>query len=328
VAGQLKELKKGDILFKEGEASDAMYVIKKGRIAITKTKGSGEVELAELGAGEMLGEMAFFDNKPRSAGARCKQDAVVIALPFSALYAQFKTFPEWLKAMVKNVNGKLRDANAKIKNLEKETAAETTAFNPYMITRLCAIIALIGYKNGEKEGDGLVISYYMLRNYCIQIFQAPTSKMDKMMEALQGMGIMKVEELEQGRKKVTILQHEFLAKFVDWYNEYLFKDESKRVTITEKEMPALKALVFYGGKAPKNDKGEVVVSLTDIQNNSMKDLGMLVNVNATDQLAEKGLVQDKQSGEGGVLTQKFVYDNVATIHPYWELVFALLKIPS
>lgn len=327
MAGQIKELKKGDLLFREGDPSDAMYVIKKGRIAITKTKGSGEVELAELGPGEMLGEMAFFDNKPRSAGARSKADSTVIMLPFSSLYAQFKTFPEWLKAMVKNVNGKLRDANAKIKNLERESAPETTAFQPHMITRLCGIISLIGFKCGEKEGDGLVIPYYTLRNYCIQIFQAPTTKLDKMMEALQGMQIMKVEDLGEGRKKVTILKHDFLSKFVDWYNEYLFKDEGKRITITEKELPGLKALAFYGQKQTPNEKGEVVVSLTDVQNNSMKDLGMLINVNATDTLAEKGLVQDKQSGEGGVLTQKFVLKDINTILPYWELIFALLKVP-
>jgi hypothetical protein len=38
-------------------------------------------------------------------------------------------------------------------------------------------------------------------------------------------------------------------------------------------------------------------------------------------------VQDKQSGEGGVLTQKFVLSEVTTILPYWELVFALLRVP-
>ncbi|MEQ1664606.1 MAG: Crp/Fnr family transcriptional regulator [Bdellovibrionales bacterium] len=328
MSNQLKDLKKGDILFREGDPSDAMYVIKKGRLSVTKSKGSGEIELAELGPGEMLGEMAFFDNKPRSAGAKAKQDATIIVLPFSALYAQFKTFPEWLKAMVKNINGKLRDANAKIKNLESNSEVETTAFTPYMITRLCAIIALVGYKAGTKEGDGLLISYFVLRNYCIQIFQAPTTKLDLMMDALAGMQIMKVEDLEAGQKKVTILKHEFLAKFVDWYNEYLFKDESKRVTITEKELPGLRALAFYGGKATPNEKGEVVVSLTDIQNNSMKDLGILVNTNATDSLAEKKLVQEKQSGEGGSLTQKFLLSEVTTVLPYWELVFALLRISA
>jgi CRP/FNR family cyclic AMP-dependent transcriptional regulator len=328
MSGQIRELKKGDILFREGEPSDALYVIKKGRIAITKTKGGGEIELAELGAGEMLGEMAFFDQKPRSAGARAKQDATVILLPFSSLYAQFAKFPEWLKAMVKNVNQKLRDANAKIKNLEQSSQAETTLFDPYMITRLCAIISLIGFKAGEKEGDALVVPFWTLRNYCIQIFQQPTNKLDKMMEALQGLGMMKVEDLGEGKKKVTILQQEPLSKFVDWYNEYLFKDESKRTTIDEKELPALKAVVFYGRKQTPDAKGIVSISLTEMQNNSMRDLGYLVNVNSTDSFVEKKLMQEKQSGEGGVLTQKFNFKDVETVLPYWEMVYALLKIPA
>jgi CRP/FNR family transcriptional regulator, cyclic AMP receptor protein len=339
MAGEVKELSKGEVLFREGDASDALYVIKKGRISVTKAKGSGEIELAELKPGEMIGEMAFFDNKPRSAGAKAKSEATVIVLPFSSLYAQFKTFPEWLKAMVKTINSKLRDANAKIKNLEQLSAQETTMFTSHMITRLCAIIALIGYKSGEKVPGGaaagtstaeadLVIPYFTLRNYCIQIFQAPTNKLDRMMEALQGFQIMKVEDLGEGKKKVTLHKHRFLAEFVDWYNEYLFKDETKRVSVDEKELPALKAILFYGQKATPDAQGLVQVSLTEIQNNSMKDLGQLINVNATDSLAGKGLVQEKQSGEGGVLTQKFNLAEVQRITPFWELVHALLKVPA
>ena len=328
MAGEVKELKKGDIIFREGDASDAMYVIKKGSVAITKAKGSSDIELAVLGPGEMLGEMAFFDGKPRSAGAKAKTDAVIVKLPFSALYAQFKTFPEWLKAMVKTINSKLRDANARIKNLEQASAQETVLFPPHMITRLCAIIALIGYKSGEKEGDGIVVPYWTLRNYCIQVFQTPTNKLDKMLEALQGFGITKVEELGEGKKKITILKHDLVARFTDWYNEYLFKDESKRVTIIEKEMPIIKALIFYGKKATPDDKGFVQVSLTEMQNNSMKDLGYLVSVNDSDSLAEKGLVQEKQSGEGGVLTQKFALKDLETIQPYWEIVFGLSKLQA
>ena len=154
MAGGVKKLGKGEILFREGDASDAMYVIKAGLIAITKTKGSGEIVLAEKTNGEMLGEMGFFDNKPRSAGAKAVQDSEVIALPFAALHAQFKTFPEWLKAMVKTINGHLRDANTRIKNLEAATTGEEEMFPPHMITRLCAIISLIGFKAGEKADNG------------------------------------------------------------------------------------------------------------------------------------------------------------------------------
>ncbi|MCB0392904.1 MAG: cyclic nucleotide-binding domain-containing protein, partial [Bdellovibrionales bacterium] len=135
----VKNLKKGDILFREGDPSDAMYVIKTGRIAIKKAKGSSDIVLAELAPGEMLGEMAFFDNKPRSASAVAAVDSDVIMLPFTALHAQFKTFPEWLKAMVKTVNSNLRNANQRIKNLESASSQSTELFDDHAITRLCAI---------------------------------------------------------------------------------------------------------------------------------------------------------------------------------------------
>ncbi|MCC7404002.1 MAG: Crp/Fnr family transcriptional regulator [Bdellovibrionales bacterium] len=324
----VRKLKKGEILFREGDPSDAMYVIKGGRIAITKAKGSNDIVLAELVAGEMLGEMAFFDNKPRSAGAMALADSEVIALPFTALHAQFKTFPEWLKAMVKTVNSHLRDANQRIKNLESASGQSPEMFDDHSITRLCAIISLIGFKAGEKTPEGLVIPSGMLRNYTIQIFQQPTHKMQKLMLTLQALGLMKVEDLGEGKQKLTILNHERLTGFVDFYNKYLFTESSKRVTVTEKELQPLRALRFYGAKQTPNDKGEVTVSLTEMQNSSMKDLNFLFQISDADSLAEKGVTQEKQSREGGVVTVTFNQKEVEEILPYWEIVYTLKKVPS
>ena len=305
-----------------------MYVIKSGRIAITKSKGSGEIILAEKAGGEMLGEMAFFDNKPRSAGAKALQDSEVIALPFASLHAQFKTFPEWLKAMVRTVNGQLRDANVRIKNLESVTADDAEMFPPHMTTRLCAIISLIGYKSGEKTETGTVIPYSVLRDYCIQIFQQPTNKLDKIMEVLQALQIMKVEDLGEGKKRVTILKHSVLAGFTDWYNKHIFTEKSKQVVVEEKELQTMRALMFYAKSLTPDDKGFVKVSLTDMQNNSMRDLNFLFNVNEADSLVEKNLVQEKASEQGGVLTMKFKPSDIEAILPYWEIVYTLKKVPG
>lgn len=325
----VKKLGKGDILFREGDPSDAMYVIKNGRIAITKSKGAGEIILAEKVNGEMIGEMAFFDNKPRSAGAKAMQDSEVITLPFAALHAQFKTFPEWLKAMVKTINVNLRDTNIRIKNLESASTGDEEMFPPPMITRLCAIISLVGFKAGEKaETGGMLIPYGVLRDYCIQIFQAPTNKLDKLMEVLQALQIMKVEDIGEGRKRVTILNHKLITDFTDWYNKYLFTEQSKRVTVDEKELPTMRALLFYGKKLTADDKGLVKVSLTDMQNNSMRDLNLLFSVNEADSLVEKNLVQEKQSEDGGVLTMKFKVPDIEGILPFWEIIYTLKKVPS
>ncbi|MCB0414776.1 MAG: cyclic nucleotide-binding domain-containing protein, partial [Bdellovibrionales bacterium] len=321
-------LKANDILFRENDESDCMYVVKKGRIAITKTKGASEIILAELGPGSMLGEMAFFDSKPRSAGAKALSDTEVIALPFVALHAQFKTFPEWLKSMVKTVNGNLREANRKIKNLEQVQNADATMFPPETILKLTAIITLIGFKSGEQTEEGLVIPAGTLRNYTIQIFHQPTHKMNKLIEVLSALQLMKQEDLGEGRIKITILDQKKLTGFVDWYNKWLFAKDADRITLEEKELPAARALCFYGRKQEPNDKGQVTVSLTELQNNSMKDFNQLINVSDTDSLAAKGFIEEKVSGEGGVLTTNFVLQDLEMVIPYWEIIYTLSKIKS
>lgn len=323
----LKNLKKGDILFKEGDSSEAMYVIKSGKITITKLKGSSEITLAELGPGDMVGEMAFFDQKPRSAGARANTDVAVIELPFKALNAQLQNMPEWLKAIMRTVNNHLRNANQKIKNLEKSVEEEESAFPPHLINRLMAILGFVTSKFGEKEAEAITIPAGTLRRYTIQVFQQPTNKMQKLMEILQGFKYMKVEDLGEGRQKITVLNPDFLINFVDYYNDYLFKDESKRVTIDEKEMKPLQALLFYGKKVQPDAKGATKVNLTAMQNDSMRDLGYLFSVDDINSLCEKGLLAEKMTKDG-FLETSFDLKQLETLYPYWEFIFVLRKIKA
>jgi len=323
--GNTKKLDKGQLLFREGDPSDSMYVVKKGKIAITKTKGDSEVELASMGPGQMFGEMAFFDRKPRSANAKAVSESEIIALPFASLESHFKTMPEWLKSMVKTINEHLREANKKIKILEKAQGSDAKTFPPHTITKLSAIVSLVAERYGEKTQEGLIVPANILRNYTIQIFQEPTMKMDKFMQILQGYGIMKVEELGEGKRKITVFKNDFLSGFVDFYNDWLFKDESKRVLVEEKELPILKALIFYGKKLPVDEKtGKTKVNITHIQNESMKDLQYLVSVNDYASVIEKGLAGEKSSEKDGVAVTVDM-KQLEKIYPYWELIYLIEK---
>ncbi|HEY9839575.1 MAG TPA: cyclic nucleotide-binding domain-containing protein [Candidatus Obscuribacterales bacterium] len=58
----------GDTLFREGETGDRVFFIMSGRVQISKTLANGEVlELAVLGEGDIVGEMAVLTDRPRSA---------------------------------------------------------------------------------------------------------------------------------------------------------------------------------------------------------------------------------------------------------------------
>lgn len=328
--GGPRVLKKGDYLFREGDPSEAMYVIKSGKIAVLKSKGNSEIMLAELGPGDMIGEMAFFDSKPRSASAKASVDTTVIELPFKSLNAQFKTFPEWAKAIMRTVNNHLRNANMKIKSLEKSDDETNAVFPPHTVTRLCAILSSVAKIYGEKTEAGTLVPPGVLRRYTIQIYQQPTNKMTTMTEVLQGLGHMKIEDIGEGKQRLTVFDPDFLIRFVDFYNDFLFKSEDKRTAIEEKEMKTLKALIFYARKAVAagtalDAKGEIKLNLTQMQNDSMRDLGSLFNVDEVNPLTEKKIVGEKFSVDGS-LAMSFNMSELEVQYPYWEIIHTCRKV--
>ena len=58
---------KGEIICREGDPGDCMYIIQSGAVEISRQKGSQEVVVAMLEQGDFFGEMALLDRQPRSA---------------------------------------------------------------------------------------------------------------------------------------------------------------------------------------------------------------------------------------------------------------------
>lgn len=75
-----KTLRKGEILFRQGDEGTALYLILQGRIKISLSMRMDAVTLAILGQGEFLGEMALLDGLPRSADAIALEDSYLYAL--------------------------------------------------------------------------------------------------------------------------------------------------------------------------------------------------------------------------------------------------------
>lgn len=74
----------GQVVFREGEAGEKMYIVADGTVMISKSiAGVGEEALAFLERGDYFGEMALIDRTPRSADARAHpgKGATVLALP-------------------------------------------------------------------------------------------------------------------------------------------------------------------------------------------------------------------------------------------------------
>ncbi len=310
-------------LFREGDAPDAMYILKTGELTITKTKGTTEIVLATLNPGGMVGEMAIFDMKPRSANVKATKDSEVIVLPYDALTKQMEALPVWVKAIMKTMNENIREANKKIKLLENANP-NAERFPPHVINKLLTIFNMVATMFGQKEGDGIIVPQNRLRNFTIQIFQEPTNKMQSLLQALKDLKYAEITDLGEGQQKIVSLNPPFLIKFVDWHNEWLFKQEKDKVVVSDTEVKILEAVIYYGKKAPDDPKGGRKINLNDVQNDSMRDLGQVIRQEDFNSIIEKKLVSEKTMEEGGV----FIRVNLAELEPIalnWKFLHDLKK---
>jgi CRP-like cAMP-binding protein len=81
-----RSYQEGDVVFAEHDVSRELFVVGEGEVEITKDDPSGAaITLARLGPGDFFGEMAFVDDKPRSAAAVARSKLSVHMLPAGSL---------------------------------------------------------------------------------------------------------------------------------------------------------------------------------------------------------------------------------------------------
>jgi CRP/FNR family cyclic AMP-dependent transcriptional regulator len=81
-----RRLRRGDVLFREGDAGKELFFIRSGTVIVSKhVKGRVEQVLARLGPGDFFGEMSLFDDQPRSATIQAESETVMYGLDRSNL---------------------------------------------------------------------------------------------------------------------------------------------------------------------------------------------------------------------------------------------------
>jgi CRP/FNR family cyclic AMP-dependent transcriptional regulator len=103
------------ILLSEGEQSHSMYLLLEGQLIVTRKEGDKDVTLGYINAGEVVGELSFLDQAPRSATVRTVTDCKLAQIPLKTIDEVFKTLPPWMDAFIKTLVIRVRNADARIK---------------------------------------------------------------------------------------------------------------------------------------------------------------------------------------------------------------------
>ena len=103
VLGQSMEerpLRRGQVICREGDPGEEMFVVRHGSIVISKlVTGRVEQVLARIGPGDFFGEMSLFDRSPRSATVQADSDGALLALDREALRRMTELSPRAAAAL-------------------------------------------------------------------------------------------------------------------------------------------------------------------------------------------------------------------------------------
>ncbi len=111
-------LERGDVLFREGEQGDSLYVIGEGKVKLGRTSADGRENLiAILGPGEMFGELSLFDPGSRTMTATAVAETQLMGLSNDSLTSLLSGRPEVSKALLAALAKRLRRTNEHLADL-------------------------------------------------------------------------------------------------------------------------------------------------------------------------------------------------------------------
>ena len=125
--GAIEDLGPGDVLIREGDEADALYVVLEGELEVTKRSDRTEVPLARVGPGALQGEIAALEGGRRLASVHAITDAEVLSIPISAVRQLLGSGPDVALAVIRTAVARLRSMELTLREREKLAGLGTLA---------------------------------------------------------------------------------------------------------------------------------------------------------------------------------------------------------
>jgi len=115
--------KDGEVIVRQGDEGDCMYVIQQGRVEVIAEEGSREVRLRLLESGDFFGEMAIFERERRSATVRALGEVRVLSVDRKNFLRRIHEDPSLAFRIVQTMSQRMRGLIDEVLRLSAQTKA-------------------------------------------------------------------------------------------------------------------------------------------------------------------------------------------------------------
>ena len=218
MAGTNLVLKPGQLLFKKGDMPTGLFIVRKGELQVFIEEEKGEFSLAKISGGSVIGEMAMFDNSPRSASVKAVVETeltFISTLDFAKMSAQV---PNWFSSVIKTLSMRLRNSNERLQRFDLEF--RLGAQRMVTIQRILTILDMLWYREGEKVEKEWWLDILMVRECLTSDFGEDPTMVYRVVQALVSQGLYKQKQSLQNRDVFTAPNRGALGRLLKWLRKF------------------------------------------------------------------------------------------------------------
>ncbi|MDR7311331.1 CRP-like cAMP-binding protein [Nocardioides luteus] len=178
-------IKRGQVLFHEGDAADRLYAVTSGKVKLSRASSTGQDSvLAILGPGQVFGELSLFDPGLRSSTVTAVTDQVELAsLSHDDLLTWLDGRPSVTRGLLALLSGRLRKANDVIGDLVFADAPR----------RVAKALLDLAERFGQETDEGLRVRHDLTQEELAQLVGAARETVNKALADFAAKGWVKLE---------------------------------------------------------------------------------------------------------------------------------------
>jgi CRP/FNR family cyclic AMP-dependent transcriptional regulator len=178
------KLKRGEVLFHEGDTEDRLYVVISGKIKLGRSGSAGrENLLAVLGPGQMFGELSVFDPGPRSTTATAVTVSELRTLEHDVLTGWLTGHPEVARGLLGQLAARLRRANDVVADLVFSDVPG----------RVAKALLDLAKRFGDPRDDGVHVHHDLTQEELAQLVGASRETVNKALADFAARGWIRLE---------------------------------------------------------------------------------------------------------------------------------------
>lgn len=190
----------GQVVFREGDASDTCYIVRSGRArAVREHSGGRTITLATFGPGDIFGELALFEDERRSATIEAIEPTGVVAVLGPDMRRLMVEHPGISARLVIALGRRLRETNERLSRQSFQTVQ----------SRVAVVLGeLVAQERGDRS-DGSDVLVTATQADLAQLAGSSRESASRFLAVLERAGV-----ISQGRGRLVVHDPQALEQYV------------------------------------------------------------------------------------------------------------------